>query len=139
MSQWLVSSAPPKTTLRIISHIDEECERTTISDEVEIHQGPFGAFRLNQDRDTLPYKPAVNDREQTHSSSPEDVIPPTDPYLASSEMPLSPWSQALLHFTLDGQENVPSPPPPGYLDAVMDQDTRKTIQQPMNIYPHHTF
>ncbi|CAG8128986.1 unnamed protein product [Penicillium nalgiovense] len=123
MSQWLVSSAPPKTTLRIISHIDEECERTTISDEVEIHQGPFGAFRLNQDRDILPYKPAVNDREQTHSSSPEDVIPLRDPYLASSDMPLSPWSQALLHFTLDGQENVPSPPSPGYLDAVMDQDS----------------
>ncbi|KAJ5618086.1 hypothetical protein N7537_003200 [Penicillium hordei] len=54
MSQWLVSSAPPKMTLEIISRIDEECEDAIIVDEIEIHQGPFGAFRLNQDQDTLP-------------------------------------------------------------------------------------
>ncbi|CAG8893320.1 unnamed protein product [Penicillium egyptiacum] len=125
MSQCLVSSAPPKTTLRIISHIDEECERAAISDEIEIeiHQGPFGAFRLNQDRDTLPYEQAANDHEQRHSCSPENVIPLRDPYLASSDMPLSPWSQALMHFTFGEPESVPSPPSPGYLETMIDQDS----------------
>jgi arginine metabolism regulation protein II len=47
MSEWLVSSAPPKTNLRILSQIDDECERARSQDEIEICQGPFGAFRLN--------------------------------------------------------------------------------------------
>ncbi|KAL2698473.1 hypothetical protein AAEP93_009861 [Penicillium crustosum] len=121
MSQCLVSSAPPKTTLKIISNIDEECEKATISDEIEIHQGPFGVFRLNQDQDTLPCEPTVNDHQETHSSSPEDVIPLNNSYLPTSELHLSPWSQALMQFTFDQSENVPSSPFPGYLDAMLDQ------------------
>ncbi|KAJ5401069.1 transcriptional regulator family: Fungal Specific TF [Penicillium sp. CMV-2018d] len=122
MSQCLVSSAPPKTTLRIISDIDEECEKATILDKIEIHQGPFGAFRLNQDQDTLPCEPAVNDHQETYSNSPEDVISPSNSYLPPSELHLSPWSQSLMQFTFDQAENAPSPTFPGYLGDMLDQD-----------------
>ncbi|KAJ5374279.1 transcriptional regulator family: Fungal Specific TF [Penicillium concentricum] len=130
MSEWLLSSAPPKTTLRILSRIDEECERANISDEIEIHRGPFGVFRLNQDRDTLLHEPAVNDHEQTQSSSPEDVVPQSNLYSASSDMLLSPWSQALMHLSFDQSENVPSPPSPGFLDAMIDQDCEENNSAP---------
>lgn len=139
MSQWLVSSAPPKTTPRIISHIDEQCERATISDEIEIHQGPFGAFRLNQDQETLPCEPTVDIHEERHSSSPEDVIPLSNSYLASSDMHLSPWSQALMQFTFDQPENVPSPPSPGFLDAMMDQDCMGDDAAPHGCLPTSCF
>ncbi|KXG53469.1 Protein of unknown function DUF3468 [Penicillium griseofulvum] len=120
MSECLRSSAPPKTTLRIISDIDEECERANISDDIEIHRGPFGAFRLNQDQDTLSCEAPINDHEQTQSSSPEEVIPERDLYSAS-DIILSPWSQALMQLTFDQLEDVASSPSPGLLDA-MDQD-----------------
>jgi hypothetical protein len=117
MSECLRLSAPPKTTLRIISHIDEQCERANISDEIEIHRGPFGAFRLNQYQDTLSCEASVNDHEQTQSSSPEEVIAQRDLY-AASDIILSPWSQALMQLTFDQLEDVPSSPSPGFLDAV---------------------
>ncbi|CAI7647251.1 unnamed protein product [Penicillium viridicatum] len=139
MSKCLVSSAPPKTTLRIISNIDEECEKATILDDIEIHQGPFGAFRLNQDQDTLPCEPAVNDLQETYSSSPEDVIPTSNSYLPPSELHLSPWSQALMQFTFDQAENVPSPPFPGYLGAMLDPDCVEDDPAPHEYSPTSCF
>lgn len=139
MSQWLVSSAPPKTALKIISNIDEECEKGTISDEIDIHQGPFGAFRLNQDQDTLPYEPAISNHQATHSSSPEDVIPLSNSYLSPSDLHLSPWSQEFMHFTFDQAENVPSPPSPGYLDAMLDQDCMEDDLVPFEYSPTSCF
>ncbi|CAI7623113.1 unnamed protein product [Penicillium glandicola] len=124
MSQWLVSSAPPKATLRIISQIDEHCEKATISDEIEIHQGPFGVFRVNQVQDTLSCEPVL------HSSSPEEVISLSNHYLPISDVPLSPWSQALMQFTFDQAENLPSPPSPGLLDDMIDRDLAEDDSAP---------
>ncbi|KAI2676541.1 transcriptional regulator family: Fungal Specific TF [Penicillium roqueforti] len=131
MSQWLVSSAPPKKTHHILSQIDEECERATTSEEIEIHQGPFGAFRSNQGQDTIPREPAMNDFEETQSSSPEDVVL----FSNSSDMLLSPWSQSLTHFTFDQPEHVPSPPSLVCLDAMIDQDSVEDDPVPHGYLP----
>ncbi|KAJ5448383.1 transcriptional regulator family: Fungal Specific TF [Penicillium cf. griseofulvum] len=138
MSECLRSSAPPKATLRIISHIDEECERGDISDEIEIHRGPFGAFRLNQDQDTLSCDAAVNDHEKTQSSSPEEVIPQQSNLYSASDIILSPWSQALMQVTFDQPDNVPSSPPPGFLDVV-DQDSVEVDSAPHGYSPASCF
>lgn len=48
ISQWLVSTAPPKSTLRMLSQIDEEAENASGSESVQLTLGPFGVFRLHQ-------------------------------------------------------------------------------------------
>ena len=120
MSQWLVSSAPPKTTLRILSRIDDECERTASLDEIEICQGPFGAFRLKPVQTDPSHEPPASNLQDIDSSSPEDVIPTTDSFAIQPEVPLSPWSQGLMQLMFDQPENVQSPPSPSFLDAMMD-------------------
>ncbi|KAJ5334020.1 transcriptional regulator family: Fungal Specific TF [Penicillium brevicompactum] len=120
MSQWLVSNAPPKKTLQILSHIDDQCERATLTDKIEIHQGPFGAFRLSPAQPELPDEPALGDIQEIDSSSPEDVIGNSDSYEIQSHVPLSPWSQGMMQLMFDQPENVPSPPSPGFLDAMIN-------------------
>ncbi|KAJ5170120.1 Protein of unknown function DUF3468 [Penicillium coprophilum] len=139
MGEWLLSSAPPKTTLQILSHIDEECERATVSDAIEIHRGPFGAFRLNQDQDKLPQKTAVNDYEGTQSSSPEDVIPQCNIYPVSCDILLSPWSQALMHLTFDQPENVSNPPSPELLHTIIDENRAEGDSVPPEYLPTSCF
>lgn len=138
MSESLVSSAPPKTAFRILSQIDNACERATSSEEIEIHQGPFGAFRFNQDQNASSYTPAANDPEQRDSSSPEDVNPTQSPYFTSSEIQLSPWSQGLMQLILDHPENVPGPTSPGILDSLMDQDYLEDSSDPQE-YMHPSY
>ncbi|CAG8076362.1 unnamed protein product [Penicillium salamii] len=118
MSQWLVSSAPPKTTLRILSRIEDECERADVTDNIEIHQGPFGAFRFNPIQNEPSLEPA-GDIQDIDSSSPEDVVGTGNPYQIHPHVPLSPWSQGMMQLMFDQPEDVPTPPSPGFLDAMM--------------------
>jgi hypothetical protein len=126
MSKWLTSSVPPKQTLKILSHIDEECEQASSSDDIDIHRGPFGAFRINQGGSAVPViVPCeavvnVNHPEDTESSPPQGLITMNNHYELSSPLPLSPWSQGLMHLIFDQPENVPSPPFPGYLEAMLN-------------------
>ncbi|KAL2876884.1 hypothetical protein SGCOL_007909 [Colletotrichum sp. CLE4] len=48
MSDELVSSIPPALTLWHIAQIEDECERTPLSQSVQISRGPFGAFRVHR-------------------------------------------------------------------------------------------
>ncbi|KAJ6051785.1 uncharacterized protein N7446_006421 [Penicillium canescens] len=126
MSEWLTSSVPPKQTLKILSHIDEECEQASSSDEIDIRRGPFGGFRINPGRSAVPVpvpcEPVVNVNhpEDTESSPPQDLITMNNNYELSPPLPLSPWSQGLMHLIFDLPENVPSPPSPGLLEAMLN-------------------
>ncbi|KAL0937016.1 uncharacterized protein CTRU02_209232 [Colletotrichum truncatum] len=46
MSDELVSSIPPALTLWHIAQIEEECERLSAAQSIEISRGPFGVIRL---------------------------------------------------------------------------------------------
>ncbi|KAI1082091.1 fungal-specific transcription factor domain-containing protein [Whalleya microplaca] len=50
MSQRITSSVPPRLAHWHISQIEEECENMSSGQSVEIHHGPFGAFRVSQTR-----------------------------------------------------------------------------------------
>jgi hypothetical protein len=130
MSEWLVSSAPPKTILKMLSRIDDECERPMSSDEIEIHRGPFGAFRLNTAQNDKTREPFAQDTQDIDSSSPEYVIPTNNLYTIGPEVPLSPGSQGLIQLMFDQPENVPSPPSPSFLDAMMNSNTMESELAP---------
>ena len=123
MSKWLTSSAPPKQTLKILSHIDEACEQTPSTDDVDIHRGPFGAFRIKQGQSAVPLpvpcEPVTNVNHPEYSP-PQDVMTMNNHYELSQPPPLSPWSQGLTHLIFDQPVNVPSPPSPGFLEAMLD-------------------
>ncbi|OQD90620.1 hypothetical protein PENANT_c001G02805 [Penicillium antarcticum] len=145
MSEWLTSSAPPKQTLKILSHIDETCEKAPLKDDVDIHRGPFGAFRITQGRGTaslpVPCEPVVNvnNSEDTNSSSPQEISTVNNNYELSTPPPLSPWSQGLMHLIFDQPGNVLSPPSPGFLEAMLDSQLERNTEpheyMPLDLMP----
>jgi hypothetical protein len=127
MSKWLTSTAPPKQTLKIISHIDELCEQMSFTDDVNIHRGPFGAFRTIQTQSAVPVPVPcksimnVNHQEDTESSPRHDLIDANKNDELIPPPPLSPTSQGLMHLMFDQPENVLSPPSPEFLEAILNQ------------------
>lgn len=49
MSEWLIAAVSPKTVMRQLGRIDEACEAVSPFADVDIFQGPFGAFRSATD------------------------------------------------------------------------------------------
>lgn len=48
MSEWLITSINPSSALREISQIEEYCESSDPGAAIQIHRGPFGAFRVGE-------------------------------------------------------------------------------------------
>lgn len=127
MSQWLITSAPPKSTHTLLSQIDEDCESATVSDEVDISYGPFGAFRAQPPR-TVPIAtaspcdrpPPIEESETTEDPSPrEDVVQIMDQFTVASG--ISQWSPGFMQSLLGQPDGDPNSSSPDLLDLIMDQ------------------
>lgn len=127
MSQWLVKSAPPKSTHRLLSQIDEQSERAASSEEVEFSHGPFGVFRAQPPRDVQIATPSPCDRpppvEESEgtvdSSPPQDVVQMIDSLPVVTGM--SQWSPGFMQSLLGHPDQDPSSASPDLLDLIMDQ------------------
>ncbi|KAJ5590367.1 hypothetical protein N7450_004339 [Penicillium hetheringtonii] len=127
MSQWLITSAPPKSTQRLLSQIDEQCEDVAASDEVELTYGPFGVFRVPLSRNEQITTPSNCDRtspveeieDATDTSPQTDIIPMIDPFPAVSGM--GQWSPDFMQSLLGQSDGDISSTSPDLLDLIMDQ------------------
>jgi len=138
MSQWLITSAPPKSTQRLLSQIDEQCENIAASDEVELTYGPFGVFRVPLSLNVQITSPSNCDRtspveeieDATDTSPQTDIVPMIDPFPAVSGM--AQWSPDFMQSLLSQPDGDISSASPDLLDLIMDQvpfdDT--TLAQP---------
>ena len=132
MSQWLVSTAPPRSTARLLSRIDEEGDKAMASANVQLSLGPFGVFRVHHDNHnpTSPCNqlPIMNDSdvEVTSTDSPaQDMIQTLDTFLTSEGLPeLSP---GFMQSLLEQPEDL-SPSSPGLLDMIMEQNQLTDMQ-----------
>lgn len=126
MSQWLVSTAPPKSTQRLLSRIDEEGEKTTTEHGSQLFLGPFGVFKVHQGQvvenaspcDPLP---SVEDSEDSsHGSPPQDVAPMIDSFPLDAG--LSQWSPDFIQSLLEQPEQAPTASSLDLLGMIMDQN-----------------
>ncbi|KAJ5137740.1 hypothetical protein N7526_003973 [Penicillium atrosanguineum] len=126
MSQWLVSIAPPASTQRLLSQIDEEGERAAAPDEIQLSLGPFGVFRLQQcQNDTTQVEslldplPLVESEDSRNSSPSQDVVQMADPFPLDPE--ISQWSPDFIQSLLEQPEQGTTPRSPDLLEMIMDQ------------------
>lgn len=122
MSQWLVSSAPPKSTLQWLSRIDDECERSAPSGNFQLSLGPFGVFKVHQDPavqnailEVPEALPPPGDADDPDTCSPEhDGIQILSPFPVDLALPsLSP---SFMQSLLEPPEHMPSSSSPDLLD-----------------------
>ncbi|KAI1492605.1 fungal-specific transcription factor domain-containing protein [Biscogniauxia mediterranea] len=76
MSRWLTSRIPPKSALWHISQLEDACEAESNKQNIEIHRGPFGVFRVSQ---AEPDSPGDASLDTCH-----DLIPPSSVAAAGS-------------------------------------------------------
>lgn len=117
MSKWLVESVPADSTQRLLTHIDEVCEKATSAEEVQMHCGPFGVFRAGQPpRGDSPHTiipdPVLEPGERQSSSSPEELPQIGDDFTIPLEAP-TPHNQQLIWPIPDSpSEQIQSLPSP---------------------------
>jgi hypothetical protein len=141
MSQWLVSTAPPKSTQRLLSRIDEESERAAASDELQFSLGPFGVFRVQQGQnenlhvENLPDPlPLVEDSEDSSNSSPpQDIVQIIDSFPLNSG--ISQWSAGFIQSLLEPPEQGPSPKSPDLFDMIVDHNRITEVPFSLPDYP----
>ena len=94
MSERLIFSVPPNQAFRLLSQIDVECETASELHDFEVIHGPFGAFKLNQDRPVLACE-KISDAAQdiNLNTNNEGRVTP--------DVTLSPWMQDLLHESFE--------------------------------------
>lgn len=125
MSQWLVSTAPPKSTQQLLSQIDEEGERATTSGNLQVSLGPFGVFKVGQNQSTPvvsvsdPLPPVDESEESSNSSPPLDVAQMIDSFPLNAGLPQ--WSPGFMQSLLEQPAQDPSPSSPDLFDMIMDQ------------------
>lgn len=121
MSQWLVSTAPPRSTHHLLSQIDEAGERPVTSDGLQISLGPFGVFRVQeQNTPAIEPVPFADDAEESGDRSPPlDVTQMIDSFPASAGLPQ--WSPEFMHSLLEQPAQHSSPTSPGLFSMTMDQ------------------
>ncbi|KAI1638919.1 fungal-specific transcription factor domain-containing protein [Biscogniauxia mediterranea] len=76
MTRWLTSRVPPKSALWHISQLEGACEAESNKQNIEIHRGPFGVFRVSQ---AEPDSPGDASLDTCH-----DLIPPSSVAAAGS-------------------------------------------------------
>ncbi|OOQ89584.1 hypothetical protein PEBR_07486 [Penicillium brasilianum] len=122
MSQWLVSSAPPKSTFQLLSRIDEECENSVPSG-FQLSLGPFGVFKVQQGHATPEEPeslPPIEDMGDPDTCSPEqDELPMLS--LFPVDIQCSQLSPSFMQSLLGPPEPRPSSSSPDLLDYLMEQ------------------
>jgi CRISPR/Cas system-associated endoribonuclease Cas2 len=127
MSQWLVSSAPPKSTFQLLSRIDDECESSALSGNFQLSLGPFGVFKVQQN-------------QAIQNATPDEIesLPPVDDFgnpgtggLDQQELPMmnsfsidiefSQLSSSFMQSLLEPPDHAPSSGSPDLIDLLMDQ------------------
>lgn len=127
MSQWLVSSAPPKSTFQLLSRIDDECESLASSGDFQLSLGPFGVFKVHQDQaiqnatpDESESLPPVDDFENPSAGSPnQEEIPMMDSF--SIDIGFSQLSPLFMQSLLEPPDHAPNSSPPDLIDLLIDQ------------------
>lgn len=116
MSECLTSSIPPKSTLRAIFQIDDECEEATLLPELQVCRGPFGAFRLARPCG-IPLNP--HQEEDSNFELAAESIHDAN----SADVAMSPATQQALQSILDDAQSyqvLSSPIPQVCWDATTD-------------------
>lgn len=143
MSQWLVSTAPPKSTHQLLSRIDEEGERATSSSSLQVSFGPFGVFKVDQNQSTPVAVadeplPQVDESEGSSSSSPPlDVAQMIDSFPLNAGLPQ--WSPGFMQSLLEQPAQDPGPSTPDLLDMMMDQSQTIGVPPSTDDYQLSTF
>lgn len=144
MSQWLVSSAPPKSTFQLLSRIDDECENSVPSGDFQLSLGPFGVFKVQHDHaiqnatpdeaESLP----IEELEDPGICSPDqDDLPILSSFPV--DIGFSQLSPSFMQSLLEPPEQRPSSSSPDLLDYLMDQGhlDETSLVQPQRYSPTH--
>ena len=94
MSESLISSVPPNQAFRLLSQIDVECETASELHDFGVIHGPFGAFKLNQDRPVLACEKISDAAQDTNSNNNNEG-------LVTPGLTFSPWMQDLLQESFE--------------------------------------
>jgi hypothetical protein len=139
MSQWLVSSAPPKSTFQLLSRIDDECESAAPVGDFQLSLGPFGVFKVHQDQtiqnatpDESESLPQVDDFENPVTGSlDQEELPMMDSF--AIDIGFSQLSPSFMQSLLEPPDPPPSSSSPELIDLLMGQrhnvDTSLTPHQ----------
>ncbi|KAF3390460.1 hypothetical protein F1880_009288 [Penicillium rolfsii] len=126
MSQWLVSSAPPKSTFQLLSRIDEECENLARSGDFQFSLGPFGVFRLHQAQssqnatwDRSESSPPVDDFENPRAGSEEQEGLLVMDFF-HTDIGCSQLSPSFMQSFWGPPDPAPSSSSPDFMDLLMD-------------------
>lgn len=119
MSEWLVSSVPPTSALRILAQIDGECDNASSSRDIHVSRGPFGAFRLSQ-ATLAPDSDGPLDLESEESTPSQELVQSCDGGLDSPDPSLSPWTRDLVHAIFSQSEQISMPASPDFWNIIMD-------------------
>lgn len=116
MSQWLLSSVPPRAVLRVLAQIDEGSDAPQ---HEEIRRGPFGAFKVHGVPYTTPNdQDAVQEIDERVSEV--DLVQLTDNFFGAPESTLSPWTQDLVHAIFDQPDAMPVHTSPEFWNMTVD-------------------
>lgn len=125
MSLWLISTAPPKSTNRLLSQIDEEGDNAVFSESLQVSLGPFGVFKVNQNRRTpnpSELLPLVDESEDSSNDTPPlNVDQMIDSFPLDDGHALPQWSPGFVQSLLEQPTQDSSAPSPGLLDLFMDE------------------
>ena len=99
MSESLISSVPPNRAFRLLSQIDVECDTASALHDFEVFHGPFGAFKVNQDR-LVSARETISDGSESIKLL-QDPLDTNDENLVTPDASLSPWMRDLLQETLE--------------------------------------
>jgi hypothetical protein len=105
MSEWLTSAIPPSRVNQSLLSIDEDCDGVSTDSELHTYRGPFGAFRVVQERQVSPCED-ITDWPEADSQD-DDTIPLGDDLDDLTQTLLSPNSQMMVHYVLN-QSQQPS-------------------------------
>ncbi|KAL2401038.1 hypothetical protein ABEF95_016758 [Exophiala dermatitidis] len=133
MSDWLVSSVPPKSALRILAQIDKDCDDASSTRDVHVFHGPFGAFRSEQQPPPQPQSqpqlttasttsPSVQESEsgESNSTATQELFDSNDGCFSSSDPTLSPWTQDLVQAIYNQSDQISVPASPEFWNLLID-------------------
>ncbi len=117
MSECLTSSIPPKSALRSILEIDDECENSSLSADLQVYRGPFGAFKLSQPCGVL------SDMSEDEAGGFLELGHESPHDSSTADVTMSPTTQQLLQSILD---DVQSDQRPSFIPQPCRDMTRDT-------------
>ena len=107
MSQTLTESIGPESALDLLLAIDDECEAALPTHDLQVHRGPFGAFRSLSTKSTSP--PDCQEIS-THCKA-SDIEEPFDFDTFSADQIASPNTLALMNTIFDQPDSTDVQPP----------------------------